>query len=147
MQLISRFQSAGLIDKWLKDILHEAALKSPSKEKKRRRDRALSLDNMKLLFIIFFCGHFFAFISCCVENGIIIYHERKGMLLKLTRKISILSFPSKTPAFVITDTQPGGKTGNSAANSATDVKKGDKMDRLKPPPDPDAVMPYYDEEE
>lgn len=156
-QLISRFQSSGLIDKWLNDIYHEAALKIPNKEKKRKWDRALSLDNMKLLYIIFFCGHFSAFLTLLVEKAITEYRARKGelLLLRLVRKISIISSPTKTPSFLITDTQES----KNVMSSETDLEKcgkkkngptlqeeNDKMHRLQPP-DPDAVMPFDDEQD
>ncbi|XP_035704331.1 ionotropic receptor 21a-like isoform X2 [Folsomia candida] len=148
-KLISRFQSSGLIDKWLQDIYHMAALKIPNKERKRKRDRALSLDNMKLCYIIFFCGHFSAFLSLCVEKCITEYQARKGLLLRFARKISIISSQAMTPSFLITDTQPGEKNSLSEIDIQKEKHKEklDKITRLEPPPDPDAIMPYEDEQE
>jgi hypothetical protein len=131
--------------------LHEAAIKIPAKDKRRKRERALSLDNMKLCYLIFFCGHFFAFVSFCVEKAIEEYQARKGLeiLIRLARRISIISLTAMKPSFLITDT---GDKNN--CNSEINLRKHsfkkepiDEMDRLQPPPDPDAVMFYDDDDQ
>jgi len=79
-------------------------------EKKRKKDRGLSLDNMKLCYIIFFCGHFCAFVACVLENLHKVYINRKDKIaeiLAIARRLSIFSTHShaKAPSVVITDVE------------------------------------------
>ncbi len=104
---------------------------------------------MKLVYIILFGGHFSAFLTLCVEKFIVEYKARKVLILKFARKISIISSSVMTPSFLITDTQPGEK------NFVSEIDLRNKKNAhgpppqeqgLQPPQDPDAIIPFDDEE-
>jgi len=118
---LSRFQSAGLINKWLGDILFEASLKIPSKDKKRSRERPLSLDNMKLCYLIFFGGHFCAFVAFSCEQLIHFYIDKKDDIIALVRKLSIIpTGHGDNPDFIITNAD----SEYSDTQSLDDVENG-----------------------
>ncbi|CAL8122620.1 unnamed protein product [Orchesella dallaii] len=117
-ELIHHLTNAGLIDKWYRDVIHQAAIKVKSSGRKRRGDRGLDIDDLKLCLVLILCGHFCAFLSCMGE--ICLDKYRTGELHQVEdfiRKVSIISGLSSkgldNPSFVITDTDDDDKEHDS----------------------------------
>ncbi|MCR8526498.1 hypothetical protein, partial [Escherichia coli] len=92
-------------------------------------ERGLSLDNMKLCYIILFCGHFCGFVACLFENLYTVYLHRKAeiaAILAIARRLSIFSTHShaKAPSVVITDVE-----GDS---ESLDLDDGNGTTRISP---------------
>jgi len=108
LQLLRRFQNAGLIDKWLGDIMYEAVIKNPNLKTKVSKSYGLTLNHLKLCFVLVLFGHFFGGVSCFTEKMIDSYKKQKAIKVKLWKerkasRISQLSIKSATPSVLVGD--------------------------------------------
>lgn len=97
-----------MIEKWLSDVVFEAAIKNPNRKSAEARSYGLNLNHLKLCFVLVLFGNFFGFISFCTEHCVSSYQakkkkqreQRKGSRISESTIKSI----STSPSIIVTDT-------------------------------------------
>ena len=89
--------------------MYEAVLKNPNLKTKVARSYGLTLNHLKLCFVLVLFGHFFGGVSCFIERMIARYKRKKLIRDKLNRerkasRVSQLSIKSATPSILVGDT-------------------------------------------
>lgn len=64
----------------------QALLKNPGKSRNARSHHGLSLDHLKLLFVVMLSGYFLGFISFLVENFLVWRENKKSNLVRRAKR-------------------------------------------------------------